>query len=588
MAKIVKVSIKNFRGISNCKFNINYDKNFICLVGRGDNGKTTILEAISHVLSPSWNLTFYDTDFLNCNINESIEIELILVDINDKLLSDSKYGLYQQGYNRESGEIFDKITADKDMIPALTVRLTVNSDLEPKWEVVNGRENDNKDITAKDRANLNCFMVADYVDRHFSWGRNTPLPALLKMHDIENNSDNNDFILDAMRSAKQQIDDNTNTTDSFSEVNDILKANVAELGLDVSQTTTSIDFRDIMLKESKLCLHDDNIPFRLKGKGSKRLISIAIQMALVDQGGIALIDEIEQGLEPDRIKLLARSLKEKDCGQIFITTHSRDVITEIDADNINVVHNDDGNVSCNQLKSMNQNTLQGVVRACPEAFFAKKIIVCEGATEVGICRALDKYRKRKNKKLMALRDCAYIDGGGNSFVVRSKEIKNAGFEVLIFCDSDVTNINDQKEGLESNGIVIADCSDDYSIEQQVFNDLSLEGIIALIEYVKIAHNKDNNSIRQSVEAKYKDIHTSKLPKNWLTSLDSNVRQALAGASAKPQKDKKEDQSSGKKDWFKSVTHGEKLGEIILNHIDIEDDTSHLEKMFNKISKWIGD
>ncbi|UDQ98883.1 AAA family ATPase [Lentisphaerota bacterium WC36G] len=282
MGQIVKVVINNFRGIKKCAFDIDYNKKFICFVGRGDSGKTTVLDAISCVLSPSWNLTFYDTDFYNCDIEKNIEIELTLIDFDVKLLSESKYGLYQQGYDKNNGKLHDEIVNNENLIPALTVRLTVNSDLEPKWEVVNGREYDNKDINAKDRARLNCFMVADYVDRHFSWSRNTPLPALLKTHDSKKNSNNKDFIVEAMRKAKQQIDDKS--AESFEDINDLLKSNVASLGLDVSEVNTSIDIRDMMLKESKLCLHDDNIPFRLKGKGSKRLISIAIQMSLVDQG----------------------------------------------------------------------------------------------------------------------------------------------------------------------------------------------------------------------------------------------------------------------------------------------------------------
>ncbi len=54
----------------------------------------------------------------------------------------------------------------------------------------------------------------------------------------------------------------------------------------------------------------------MKGKGSKRLASFAIQSALVEAGGIMLVDEIEQGLEPDRIKQLVRTLKEQKSGQI--------------------------------------------------------------------------------------------------------------------------------------------------------------------------------------------------------------------------------------------------------------------------------
>jgi len=83
MARIheLKISIKisNFRGIKT--FSEKFGKNFICLLGRGDSGKTTMLDAISYVLSPNWNLSFYDSDFFEVNVNNSIEIEVSLLDM---------------------------------------------------------------------------------------------------------------------------------------------------------------------------------------------------------------------------------------------------------------------------------------------------------------------------------------------------------------------------------------------------------------------------------------------------------------------------------------------------------------------------
>ena len=59
MTRIHELKIKNFRGIRDFS-NTFGAANFICLIGRGDSGKSTILDAISYVLSSSWNLTFFD------------------------------------------------------------------------------------------------------------------------------------------------------------------------------------------------------------------------------------------------------------------------------------------------------------------------------------------------------------------------------------------------------------------------------------------------------------------------------------------------------------------------------------------------
>jgi predicted ATP-binding protein involved in virulence len=93
MARIHSISINNFRGIKKCVLNF-YLHNFVCLVGRGDTGKSTILDAISYVLSPNWNLTFYDTDFTNCDIEKPLEIVACLYDLPDAFLDIEKFGLF--------------------------------------------------------------------------------------------------------------------------------------------------------------------------------------------------------------------------------------------------------------------------------------------------------------------------------------------------------------------------------------------------------------------------------------------------------------------------------------------------------------
>lgn len=166
MAKIHTLKIKNFKGLQNFEQEFGFT-DFVCLIGRGDSGKTTILEAISSVLSPSWNLTFYDTDFFNGNINQEIQIEVSLYDIPDELFNRNKFGLHKRCLNKNN-KIIDDVSDDElnDEIEILTIRLIVDKDLEPKWHVINERQ-DPIEIKANDRSKLNLFLVSDYIDRHF-------------------------------------------------------------------------------------------------------------------------------------------------------------------------------------------------------------------------------------------------------------------------------------------------------------------------------------------------------------------------------------------------------------------------------------
>jgi predicted ATP-dependent endonuclease of OLD family len=136
MAKIHNLKIKNFRGIKTLDHTFG-QVSFICLVGRGDSGKTTILEAIEYALHPSWNPSLSDNDFFNCNTTVPLEIEITLRDVDDKLLRDTKYGLHVRGLDGDGKTICDDIKDGQEKL--LTILFKVEKDLEPRWFVTSHR-----------------------------------------------------------------------------------------------------------------------------------------------------------------------------------------------------------------------------------------------------------------------------------------------------------------------------------------------------------------------------------------------------------------------------------------------------------------
>ena len=556
MTRIHELKISNFRGIKT--FSEKFSKNFICLLGRGDFGKTTILDAISYVLSPNWNLSFYDSDFFEGNVNNSIEIEVSLLDLPEKLIREDRYGLYIRGLDNR-GVIQDELHNDYKKV--LTIKLEVKKDLEPQWFVVNNRQEPIR-MSVNDRAKFNVFMVSDYIDRHFSWSKGNPLYSILR-ESQSSEDEKNSLIIDAIREAITKI--GQDSFSQFKNVTDNIIVTSADFGIDLSNAKTTIDFRDLYIKGGRTCLHDENVPLRLKGKGTKRLISMAIQTILVQYGGIILIDEVEQGLEPDRVRNLIRSLKKNNLGQIFITTHSCEVITELEADELVMISNDEGNV---KALNLNQN-FQNIIRACPEAGYAKKVIVCEGKTEIGICRALDAYRKKKGEKCMSFRKCVYVLGEGNNFIERAIKLKDLDKSVSVFCDSDNDNeLNPSKSELKELGIKIFDCDEGKAIEQQVFQDLPWNGIEKLIDYVVNDKCKDVKQVMQSIESTYKNIFSD----NFEYSDTPGIRQAI-GEVAKNNK------------WFKRIDHGEFLGVTIFECFE-ELNSKKIKLQLEKLSKWI--
>jgi energy-coupling factor transporter ATP-binding protein EcfA2 len=511
-------------------------------------------------------LNFYDNDFYNCNLQNSIKIEITLKEIPTELMIEDKFGLLLRGLDKD-GKVVDDI--EEAVEPALTIRLEVGRNLEPVWSVITEREIEIKLISASDRAKFNSFLVSDYLDRHFTWGKGSPLYSLLMQETQEEEDDST--MLDALREAKLKIDGSPFS--KFDPVINKIKKNAESFGIDISKARTTIDFKDLVIIDGRVCLHDSTIPFRQKGKGSKRLISMAIQDTIAEAAGIVLIDEIEQGLEPDRVQSLVNTLKKKNKGQIFITTHSRDVLVELDATDLLLVKE-----NSHALTRVNP-TLQGLLRKNPEAFFAKKVVVGEGATEIGICRALSDFRIRNGQKNSAYLGVRFADGSGNQTAEYCEGLIELGLPTSLFCDSDVTEINAKKAGLIAKGVKIFDWKDSDSIEMAIIKDLPfpiLKKIFELAVQIRFENDPTLNlaqheaNMWDSVKAHF----GSECPASMAVVADSvDLRNALGISASKNQ-------------WFKRQDKSYRLGEIIFENIAQIPDNTLLKKNLLDLSTWI--
>lgn len=558
MSKIYSLSISNFRGIKNFNETFGF-KNFICVIGRGDSGKTTVLDAINLVLSPNWNVVFNDNDFHNHNIDLPIEITATLYDLPELIIKEDKFGLYLRGLDKNSGAINDLI--GKNDIPSITIKLIVDRSLEPSWYVINNRDQEDIEIKSSDRAKLNVFYVSDYIERHFNLGKGSPLYTLLKSKNYTING--SELLLETIRHTKKSIDNA-----AFLELDPLLagvKRNADKFGMTLSNLKPTIDLKDVFLKEGNLTLHDDPIPIRLKGKGSKRLLSIAIQLELFQntQGGILLIDEIEQGLETDRCQNLTRILKSNSKNQVFITTHSRDVIVELEAKNLFKLSS-----GSNKLYTFNESE-QGTLRSTPEAFFAKKLILCEGATEVGIVRGINKFNYSNNIYGFSTYGVRYVDCTGDSKIQNFiNTFKDKEYDILIFCDSDNdsnSTVRSMKDFLIQNNIKSVQCEPGKAIEHQVFSDLNFEAIKDIFTLDLL---EDKESLRNSIKSRYRG-------KDWrddFLSLDTTEIRIAIGIAA------------NKKSWFKRIDLGELIGEICMRSLH-KITSTHLNRMLLDINKW---
>lgn len=559
MSKIHTLKIENYRGLHHFEQCFN-GQSFVVLIGRGDSGKTTVLKAISAVLSPNWRLSFTDLDFYEGNVERPIEIEATLTDVPQELLTDSKYGLYYRLLKGD--EIVDDITdpkADQNN-PLLTIKLRVDATLEPKWTITKGRDGiEDKEISASDRAKLNMFMISDYVDNHFTYSKGSPLYALLRQRLPDKNAISEKFVEIARKAhaAVDEVDAFHKFDESTNEVKEIAK----KLGLSLDELKTLLEFKENVYTESNISLHDGKIPYRFHGKGSKRLLSFAIQKQLTEEGGIVLIDEIEQGLEPDRIVNLVRLLKEVQNGQVFVTTHSSYVLVESEYQNLFLMRK--GN---DTMMTFSEN-LQSILRSQPEAFFAKRVICCEGKTEQGALRRIDTHlREIKNTGFASLGIGVANAKGGNKFYTQTESFEEAKYDVCIFADNDVKDLEKLKEVAKERNIPIFLWDEGNCFEKQLFKDLVWESVVKLVDYA--IRENPKHQIKNSLGLK------SIFDLNQRTEEERKILRIKLGQKSKEQS------------WFKNIPGGEFLGQVWIESQPSLSDTCTLKKNFNELMKWI--
>ncbi len=489
--KIKHIEIRNFRGIKALSWQVKGA--FNCIIGPGDTCKTTILTALDYALSPRTGLLFDDSDFFNQDVDQNIVIQVTLADWDEsqpdigKFFQESKFAQYKCGL-AETGPLPEP---QPEGTVAVSVSLRVDKSLEPKWSVIKGRDEeedqDRKPIYAADRAILGLSRLDVFSDFHFTWGRNTILTRL----SADNQGNLGTILSELARETRQSDISGHQSVIECQTVADTIRQEARNAGVKLAGLSPRIDIHRQSMSAGLLSLHEDNVPLRNKGSGSKKLIGAAMQMKLYGGKNISLIDEIEMGLEPHRIRGLIYKLK-KSRQQIFSTTHSPVVIRELGvADNELYVCKRDttGTVSLESLGTVPD--IQGQVRANAEAFLGSKIVACEGPTEIGCLRAYDIFRFDENNPPVWSLATSYFNCGGASRIKPiCPQLVTLGYLTAILCDNDTPEhlSADDIQDLRTAGVHISQWDSGYSTERQLFADLPWQHIPALLTTISDSHD----------------------------------------------------------------------------------------------------
>lgn len=544
--RVRQLKIENLRGIKKLDWTLPADQRLIALIGPGDSGKSTILEAIHLLLGDRWSVSFSDVDFYGVDPTTPIRITAVLTDVPPALLKDNTFGFWQSGLGPD-GQVRQE--PEDGLEPCLAVRLTVDESLEPQWEVVRA-DGDARAITSSQRREFSTFRVDDRTDAQLRWTRTSALGRMSVKDGAVRGA-----LAAAERAAREALNnhDSAALTELLTEVqnhaNEVGSSDFQAIraGLDASRSGAG----------ANLALYEDVVPLMAYGLGSRRLVSLAVQQMGAGDRAIAVIDELESGLEPHRAVRLLNYLDNHSYSQVFVTTHSPVVVEQAPIESLSVVQTTAGELTITSLGGSGE-VMKALRRAAPSSLLARKVVIGEGKTEHGVLAACfdawDSERSTAGLTTSAGEGLAIQDGnGGEKAADRAAAMAPLGCAVLVLIDNDVRTADPHVAEAEEAGATVVRWDPGFCIESQICAQLDadeLQDLIALGVERRGAESTvldDINSVDPARQAPNLTVA------DWLLIHSVEDARELVGRAA----------SQGKRGWFKDVDGGRALGEWLL-------------------------
>ncbi|USX27242.1 AAA family ATPase [Oxalobacteraceae bacterium OTU3CINTB1] len=555
MARIRTVEISNFRSIQSLSWLLSPGLN--CLIGPGDAGKSTVLDAIDFAVGARRNLTFADTDFHGLQVANPIVISVTLGELPNSLMNVDAYGDFLRGYDLGSGKLEDE--PRKSLETVLTVRLTVTSDLEPAWTLFSERASAQgleRGLAWKDRVAIAPARIGNNASINLSWAKGSVLNKL-----SEERPEMALELANAAREARAHVGDKASV--QLAGTLATVTTTARNLGVPVGDGALAmLDAHAVSINDGAIALHNQaGIPLRSLGTGSTRLLIAGLQREAAESATTVLMDEIEYGLEPHRLMRLLDSLGAKSEPpplQVVMSTHSPVALRELSGHQIFVTRK--GPVAHQICVAGIGDDIQSLLRKDPEIFLAKSILVCEGASEVGLVRGYDQYWTELEAASMLANGWAYADVGGGDperCYRRAKALLDLGYKVVVFIDADKAPVKELVDGFHAAGGSTFTWRASRALEDEIFlscDDATINDLLNLA--LELEPDRVDVNIMSESGGK-KDLGLVQAEYAFGGQKYSPETRAILGRAARKRK----------KGWFKSVTAYQHIAKVLLgpNH-----------------------
>jgi putative ATP-dependent endonuclease of the OLD family len=374
-ATILKLKIDRFRGIETLDWNPSPRTNI--LLGGGDAGNTTILDAIALLLSPSNSLVVSEADYWQRKVEDEFVIQAVVALPASSGIGQQQKFAWPWEWNgsdavpptNDNGDDVEGAPASGPPVYRLQVRGT--AELEINWQIV--QPNDETDpLSAAVRRNIGIVRLGgdDRNDRDLRLVYGSALDRLLADKGLRARIGKRVSEIDLAAHLGDEA------KKALTKLDGTLKTEALPNGLDLALTSSQGLSIGALIGLMADLAPDVSLPLASWGAGTRRMTALQIAAASEVESSITVIDEIERGLEPYRQRKLVKSLQAQ-TAQCFITTHSATAINAADQTSLWYL---DG---AGHIGALPRAKIARQQDRDPETFLSRYAVIAEGPTELG-------------------------------------------------------------------------------------------------------------------------------------------------------------------------------------------------------------
>ena len=517
---IYKIIIKNFRNIESLEWNPN--KKINVLFGHNGCGKSNVAQALNLLFSTSKKGDYFElSDYYQKNEENKIVIQAWLNEIDDLEIEDKDRAIQ---YITKDDQIVNEDTNLQDCKEMLIVQLTNDNDKRMLWSLVTNTEEIKFNLYARKNINYSFVSTQRSPTKELSFGYQTLLQKIIKEEideelkeisneaiELINNKLEKSEIIKTFLEKSLKIDEEINGADKYKIIAKEFIGNKAYNNLELGIT-----------KENY------NLPLESQSTGIQNLLLLSLMKKKLEGRGIVFIEELEQNLEPKNQIYILDQYKKLKVGQLFITSHSPDIIESFDYFNIYFMND-------NKIKQLfelvGKDSLKEICKANKKSFIAsvmsKRVILVEGESEYNsIPVYVSKFGKYIDYSLIP------IEGKGN-FNKYIDALNKIDIKPFIITDNDTDlKISDVKIWARKCDKVYIS-KNDYEDWIYPYINENLKKLEEYMDFNKVkgtVFSKDNEDIKNELEHKSKEnINTYEDLKDMKYTIRYMLHKSFAGS-----------------------------------------------------------